>query len=68
MMFLMFLIYIIQADPMVDAYQLVVKQQVYASPKECAEAGNALVEKVQQDEKVVQIIAGACLPTEQKKV
>ena len=62
MTWLMFLLYIVQPAQTQAKYDAVLAKKYYASQTECANAGKALIESLSKDERVVQIVAGTCVP------
>lgn len=67
MLWVLFVLYIMQPDLAKEAYQVKMAGQYYATVKECNEAGKALVAKLEDDQHVVKIVAGACLPSDKER-
>lgn len=68
MMWLMFIVYLIQPVQNVQQFDVVLVREAYKTQEECGKAGKAMVAKLENDSKVVQIVAGTCLPSAEKKI
>lgn len=67
MIWVMFLVYIAAANADQTAYEPVMVKSYHESQEKCAEAGKALLEKLENDDKVVKILVGTCLPSAKSK-
>lgn len=67
-MFLLFIAFLMQANPGVDLFQVKVLQEVFQSDKECRAAAQTILGAAEKDTHVADIIAAACIPTDMQSV